>query len=304
MQTFTSYLALKAALTALGPEETLPAVELTPALAEDILAHDPVNRDLRAGQVKKLAREIESGQWDPRKSPPLRFLPDGRLADGQHRCKAVIASGRAIMVTIAVVPDTLGLDQGVGRSLADQLKIHANLSDKTERELAAVVTKAICKIPLATDREQVAFFETHRDFILTCVRKPLAWLEDKELSVAAVVKPTLLAVTRAQEIMLHEAPETEVDELLEDIVNGGDTAPAGTPRQLVARQIWDALQSAHVKKGAKLKDVVRWVSVALEQKRRGHVKSIIMARFPGKGRSKKRPAPKVTQAALELVPTA
>src|SRR4029453_4813565 len=42
MQRFATYQDLKAALEALNPEDVLAAVELTPALAQDILAHDPV----------------------------------------------------------------------------------------------------------------------------------------------------------------------------------------------------------------------------------------------------------------------
>ena len=284
-RSFSSYLDLKAALTALGPEEILSAVELTPALAEDILNHDPVNREVRSSNVKKLQREIEGGHWDPRKSPFMRFDGEGRLADGQHRCRACMASGRAIVVHMVGLPDTIGLDQGASRSLADQLKIHEHL-DRAECDLAATVTKAICKVSAATDREQMAVFREHRDFILECVRKPIGWLTDKERSVAAVMKPALLAVARAQEIHLFDQPATEVDELLEDIVNGGDNAPEGSLRRHYARQIWDKMQDAHVKKGARLKDIIKWISVSIDGKRKGVSKSVMLARFPGKGRRK------------------
>jgi hypothetical protein len=303
-KSFASFDDLKRALAYLTPDDFLLSVDLTPALAQGILEGDPVNRDLRKAQVDKLKREILAGQWDIRKSPPLRFLEGGRLIDGQHRCRAVIASGQPIPVLMVVVPDTLGLDQGVGRTLADQLKIHENISDKQERELASQVTKAICRTPQANDREQVEFFTAHRAFILECVRKPLGWLADKEVSVAAVIKPSLLAVTRAQEIALHEQDPTEVDELLEDVVNGGETAPENSARRHVARQIWDLMQTAHTKKGAKLKDVVKWVSVGLEHKRKNLTRSVMLARFPGKGRAKRKPPVKAEesspQAAMAL----
>jgi hypothetical protein len=281
-QSFADYSALKSALDALGPEDILQAVELTPALAEDILNHDPVNRGVRASNVKKLQREIEGGHWDPRKSPFMRFDARGRLTDGQHRCRAVIAAQRGITIHVVGLGDTIGLDQGAGRSLADQLQIHEAI-DRAESDLVAIVTKAICRIPAATDREQIEVFRGQRDFVLECVRKPAVWLADKELSVAAVMKPSLLAVTRAQEILLHEQPAAEVDELLEDMVNGGDNAPAGSPRRQIAKQIWDAMQNAHVKKGARLKDVLKWVTAGLKYKREGTTKSVLLARFPGKG---------------------
>jgi hypothetical protein len=289
-RSFASYQDL---ITALKAEHSIPEVHLTPALAADILAHDPVNRDLRKGHVEKLKREILSGNWDARKSPPLRFLPNDRLADGQHRCRAAIEADVAITVTIVTIADTLGLDQGAGRTLADQLAIHvpALFTSKQERDLAATVTKAICRTAGPTDRELIAFFDTHRDFILTCVRKPLEWLGDKEVSVVAVFKPALLAVARAQEIMLHEEPEAEVDELLLDAVNAGATAPDGSARQMYAKQIWDQMQTAHTKRGAKIKDVVKWTRNALRYKRAGgSVKNAIIARFPGESRRKKKAA--------------
>lgn len=284
---FTNYHDLVTALTALTADEILPSVELTPTLAEAILAHDPVNRDLRKANVEKLRREIVGGFWDHRKSALMRFTEsDGRLSDGQHRCRAVIEAGMSIIVHMATAPDTIGMDQGATRTLADQLRIHANLTDKVQRDLASTVTKRICGITGANDRELITFFEANKGFILECVTKPLGWLADQEASVAAVIKPSLLAVTRAEEIHLNNQPASEVDELLEDLVNAGETAPEGSPRRSAAKQVWDAMQSAFQKRGPKLKDVLKWVHVAIDQKRAGHVRNIMHARFSGKSRRK------------------
>ena len=84
---FGSFEELKQALVTLGPEDNIAAVRLTPELAAEILAHDPVNRKVRIHNLNKLRREIEGGHWDPRKCTPLRFLPTIRLADeldGRH----------------------------------------------------------------------------------------------------------------------------------------------------------------------------------------------------------------------------
>jgi hypothetical protein len=297
VRTFDSFDALKSALQTLGPDDLLAGVELTPALAEIILAHDPVNRDLRPGHVARLQREIEGGHWRTSKSPPLRFLASGRMADGQHRCHAVIKAGLAIPVSIGVVEDTINLDGGVGRTLADHLKIHANITDKGERDLASVVTKALCRMPNASNREYLAYFDEHADFILDCVRKPKRWLDEQERLVAAIVKLPLLAVTRAQEILLYKEPVEEVDELLYDVVNAGATAPAGSARREYALQIWEALQTAHIKKAAKIKDLVKWTRGALKYKREGGaVKNAVTARFPGAAQRKKKPRPVVKAA--------
>jgi hypothetical protein len=288
---YGSFEELKRALLALAPDDVLASVELTPALAEDILAHDPVNRDPRKGHVARLHREIEGGHWNPRLSVPMGFLPKGNLADGQHRCLAVISAGRPIIVTMRVVPTTIGMDEGLGRTLADQLKLHALLTDKTERDLAAIVTKAVCRVPNASNREYLAFFDANRDLIMDCVHKPMQWLSEQISSVAAVVKVNMLAVTRAKELLFFHEPAAEVDELLYDVVNAGETAPVGSARHAYARQIWDQLQAAHQKKGSKTKDLLKWTSSALKYKREGVIKNAITARFPGDTRRKKKPAP-------------
>ena len=303
---FTNYPDLVAALKALTADEILPSVELTPALAEAILAHDPVNRDLRKANVEKLRREIVGGFWDHRKSALMRFTEsDGRLSDGQHRCHAVVAAGQSIVVHMATAPDTIGMDQGATRTLADQLRIHSNLTDKVQRDLASTVTKRICGITNPNDRELITFFEAHKAFILECVSKPLAWLADKDKVTLTLMKPALLANTRAEEIHLNQQPPAEVDELLEDIVNGGETAPQGSPRRAAARQIWDAMEHAYGKSGPKLRDVIKWVHVAIDQKRAGHVKNIVHARFLGKSRRKTAGTPlaPVTQVTQVTQPT-
>src|SRR4030095_1642529 len=296
-RTFTLFDELKTALAELGPDEILSGVELTPQLAESILGHDPVNRDLRKGRLTLLAREIEGGHWAPRISVPMGFLENtAQMADGQHRCHAVIQTGRSIVVSMRIVPHTVGMDEGLGRTLADHLKIHADLSDKTERDLASTVTKALCRTPSASNRVYLEYFDARRAFIMDCVRKPIAWVADKEPIVTGVFKLAMLAVTRAQEIEVFKEPAADVDELLEDVVNGGATAPHGSPRREYAMQIWDQTQSAFTKKGAKTKDFIKWTRGALKYKREGVMKSAITARFPGPGKKRKKSVAEVVAA--------
>jgi hypothetical protein len=211
------------------------------------------------------------------------------MADGQHRCQAVIRAGRSIVVAMRIIPIlTVGMDEGVGRTLADDLKIHAGLSDKAERDLAAIVTKALCRTPNASNREYLEYFHAREDFIMECVRKPIAWVADKLPVVTSVFKLPMLAVTRAQEIELFQEPAADVDELLEDIVNGGATAPSGSQRKEYALQIWNQTQAAFQKKGAKTKDFIKWTRGALKYKREGVMKNAITTRFPGAAKKRKK----------------
>jgi hypothetical protein len=301
-RTFDSFDDLKTALTALGPEDLLTAVLLTPALAADILAHDPVNRKVRGGNLAKIKREIEGGYWDPRKSTPLRFLPSTRLADGQHRCLAVTETQTAITVSICIIPDTVGVDEGAARSLVDHLQLSHGL-DEAHANLASVVTKALCHVAAAGNRDYLTFFQEREAFIRECAEKPIAWLADQQPSVAAVFKPAILAMLRARAIAENAEPADSVDQLLVDAINGGTTAPEGSNRRAIARQLFDAMQDAFTgKKTTKRKDMLRWVLAALKLEREGQIKNILTARLPKDTKTRKNKrvsnAPLVAQVKL------
>jgi len=289
-QTFANFAELKQALSVLGPEEMLSAITLTPALAADILAHDPVNRKVRNGNLAKLKREIEGGYWDPRKSTPLRFLPALRLADGQHRCRAVVDTNIAIVIAACIVPDTVGVDEGAARTLADHLQLSHDL-DEAHANLASVVTKALCHVPSAGNRDFLAFYLEHKALIRECAEKPLTWLSDQQPSVAAVFKPAILATIRGRAIQENKEPAESVDQLLLDAINGGTTAPEDTPRRALAKQLFDAFHEAFAKKkSVKRGDMLDWVLAALKFQREGLLKNILTARRPEKRRKGKPPA--------------
>lgn len=291
-RSFTSFEELKTALAALSQEENLAAVLLSPELAADILAHDPVNRKVRAANLTKLKRELEGGYWDPRKSTPLRFLPAMRLADGQHRCRAVVETNIAIVVSVCIVPDTVGVDEGAARTLVDHLQLSHGLDDE-RATLVSVVTKAICHIPAAGNRDYLEFYKQHEAFIKECAEKPLDWLADQQASVAKVFKPPILATIRARAIHEKHEPAESVDQLLSDAINGGATAPEGSPRRALARQFFDAMHDAFSsRKVAKGRDVLKWLLAALQFERAGQMKNILTARLPSdkKRRAKRAPA--------------
>jgi hypothetical protein len=291
--TFTSFDALKHALAELDPREPI-WVELTPELAAEILAHDPVNRKIRPGNLAKITREIEGGFWDPLKSPPIRFLPTMRLADGQHRCRAVVASKIAIVVPICIVQDTIGVDEGAARTLFDHLQLIYGLDEPTAN-LASVVTKSLCHVPNAGNREYLAFFEQQRAFIMECAKKPQAWLAEHTPSVAVVFKPAIIAALRAHAIHEKGEPAESVDQLLNDAINGGATAPEGSPRRALAKQFFDGMHEAFSKKKkTKRVEMLDWLLAALKFEREGALKNILTAR----GGQKKKRVPKAPPAQM------
>jgi hypothetical protein len=290
VRTFATFEALKQDLANLAADDLL-MVSLTPELAADILAHDPVNRRLRPGNLTKLKREIEGGFWDSRKSTPLRFLPALRLADGQHRCRAVIETKTAVTVSMCIVPDTVGVDEGAARTMVDHIQLMYGF-DEAKANLVSTVTKALCHVPAAGNREFLAFFKEHEAFIVESADKPLAWLADQTVGLAAVFKPSILAPLRAKAIHENSEPAESVDQLLYDAVNGGATAPEGSPRRALAKQFYDAMQDAFKsRKATKRQDILKWLLAALKFEREGQLKNILTARIPGdKKRRGKKPA--------------
>jgi hypothetical protein len=289
-RTFATFDELKRDLANLADDDLL-VVSLTPELAADILAHDPVNRRLRPGNLTKLKREIEGGFWDPRKSTPLRFLPALRLADGQHRCRAVVETKTTITVTMCLVPDTVGVDEGAARTMVDHIQLMYGF-DEGKANLVSTVTKALCHVPAAGNREFLAFFKEHEPFIVESADKPLAWLADQLPVVAAVFKPGILATLRAKAIFENSEPAESVDQLLYDAINGGATAPEGSPRRALAKQFFDAMQDAYKgRKATKRQDMLKWLIAALRFEREGQLKNILTARIPGekKRRGGKKP---------------
>ncbi len=99
---------------------------ITPALAARIVDNCNVdNRKTRQGKVAEFARYMERGDWMVKGT--LEFLESGRIHDGQHRLKAVVAAGVPASFLVQILPDkdssqaSQFTDIGVPRNLADYL---------------------------------------------------------------------------------------------------------------------------------------------------------------------------------------
>jgi hypothetical protein len=196
-----------------------------------------------------------------------------------------------------IVPDTVGVDEGAGRTLADHLQLSHGL-DENHANLAATVTKSLCHITAAGNREYLAFFTEHQAFIVHSVDLTVAWLAEQAPSIALIFKPAVLATIRARAIYENNENEAAVDQLLLDAINGGQSAPEGTPRRALAKQLFEAMSdSFSSRKKMKRADMLKWVLTALKLERDGVIKNILSTRLPGE---KKRRGRKPAQ--LPLVP--
>jgi hypothetical protein len=100
-------------------------MQVTPQLAEQFLMKNESNRKLMPVVVARYVREMLSGNWQETHQG-IAFYEDGTLADGQHRLSAIVKAGITVnmVVTFGLTkPASLGMDEGVIRSVADKIAI-------------------------------------------------------------------------------------------------------------------------------------------------------------------------------------
>lgn len=98
---------------------------LTPALAAHLLAANEQNRPVSMATVERYASDLQAGNWELN-GEPIIVSKDGKLNDGQHRCHAVIASGKSpkMLFVYGISRDSrLTLDTGKARSAGDFIRM-------------------------------------------------------------------------------------------------------------------------------------------------------------------------------------
>lgn len=101
------------------------AIELTPVIAETLLAVNPDNRALKPGKLVQMAADVQEGRWEFN-GETLKVSVEGLLNDGQHRCHAVIEAGQSIrtLITFGVSRQSrVTVDQGSVRTTGDYLSM-------------------------------------------------------------------------------------------------------------------------------------------------------------------------------------
>lgn len=99
-------------------------INVTPEIAEAILAKNTRNRKLSKTLVNAYASDMINGNWNENTASAIAIGSDGVLCDGQHRLHAVIKSGKTIKMNICTDVDPKGIyDQNRARSTSDQLAI-------------------------------------------------------------------------------------------------------------------------------------------------------------------------------------
>lgn len=99
---------------------------ITVEVAQKYLGANNGNRNIRAGHVHEMARDIAAGRWIST-GDSIKFDYNGRLIDGQHRLLAVIEAGQPIGTLVArnLQPEARSVvDTNARRSAGDALKFN------------------------------------------------------------------------------------------------------------------------------------------------------------------------------------
>ena len=96
-------------------------MQITPDLAAEFLKSNTHNRVIKKSKVKKYSDDLRRGNWKLTHQG-VAISPNGRLLDGQHRLSAIVQSGIAAQMVVAldVNEDAYEVkDRGVSRSVSE-----------------------------------------------------------------------------------------------------------------------------------------------------------------------------------------
>lgn len=101
--------------------------DITPAIAENLLKRNLINRNLRDGHVDWLANQMRLGYWKFT-GDSIKLNCDGILVDKQHTLHAIVKSGTTQrFVVIGGLDDKIieVIDTGISRTAGDVLKMNS-----------------------------------------------------------------------------------------------------------------------------------------------------------------------------------
>lgn len=144
-------------------------VPVTPALAEQWLARNTKNRNLKPTRVKLYADDMARGNWRLTHEG-IAFDCHGALVDGQHRLRAVIKSGQTVLMLVVANVDERSMaviGAAAARTDYDRIVIGGEIREATRRHIT--IAKSMnatnwAKRSLSTS-EVCEFLRTHWDAV-------------------------------------------------------------------------------------------------------------------------------------------
>lgn len=117
-------------------------MEITPAMAVDMLKKNNKNRPISNTYVKKFAKDMREGKWMVN-GEAIVFSQDGTLLDGQHRLQAIVESGSAVTMCVVngISEDAYKtIDIGRKRTAADAIATFDEKFLKDRGVIAAAIS--------------------------------------------------------------------------------------------------------------------------------------------------------------------
>lgn len=127
------------------PTATAEVVTITPAMAEQWLMANQVNRKLRDGRVNLYRKQMQTGGWRLT-GEPIIFLSTGALGNGQHRLSACVASGQPFRSVVV-----RGIDPEAMKFMDNVLKRTASDAFHMDGVPSATLTAATVKLLISVD---------------------------------------------------------------------------------------------------------------------------------------------------------
>lgn len=140
--------------------------ELTPELAQIILARNAGNRRVHASNLAVIMRDMVSGRWTSN-GETIIVSKDGELNDGQHRSFAALLTGSCVETAFAFGVDRstiANVDTGRKRTGADRLNINKVPNYVPMSAISNLVIEMMTG-RAATPAETDEFFFQHKELI-------------------------------------------------------------------------------------------------------------------------------------------
>lgn len=166
---------------------------LTPARARELLRRNDGNRRMVKQVQANLENDIRTGKWQYN-GESIIVSKDGKLNDGAHRCRAVVATGIAVSVSFVFGVEResrFTVDQGAARTAANQLSMMGKIYSETRAGAARLLIHHERGLSL----DQVKVSPTHRPTQQDIVEYAL--LHDEELTWACGVANTQNKIFRS-----------------------------------------------------------------------------------------------------------
>jgi len=222
-------------------------------LATFLLERNAHNRPLRMGRTLRYRADMQEGHWHEN-GESLKVTVGGELADGQHRCAAVMNTDLRVrmLAVFGVTSDAAEtIDQGAPRNAGDYLQMrgepNASVAARIVRLRLAYEAnnrEALRDVSKPTNAQVLAYFGEHRAEVLASADKVVALREFAQ----PLVSPAVLGFAHN---VLHEISPDEANEYIEKVAKGEDIAE-GNPAFAVRTRLLKMGKSGAARKAEPL----------------------------------------------------